>query len=79
MLRKTWSRWGLVVVPSEMSLRYFASMNQTQVDTSFANRGSARSGIAQAEPNLESRRRGGCLGHHVSTVEAAALTLIAIP
>ena len=36
-------------------------------------------GIAQAEPNPESRRRGGCLGHHVSTVEAAALTLIAIP
>ena len=31
-------------------------------------------GIAQAEPNPESRRRGGCLGHHVSTVEAAALT-----
>ena len=30
MLRSTWSRSGRVFVPVSMSLRYFASMNQTQ-------------------------------------------------
>src|ERR1700689_5695871 len=34
MFRRTWLRSGLVVVPVDMSLRYLASMNQTQVGAS---------------------------------------------